>query len=286
MHRSFRFPWQLLLVAILVATPASYAFAQADAPERKTRTEKLPKRLQGVDVDEKLSTTLPLDLGFTNDDGKPVTLRDYFDGEAPVILTLNYSDCPMLCSMQLNGVVEGMKQLDWSAGKEFRVVTVSINPKEIWTRAKKTKSRYLTQYGRPGTEKGWAFLTGSENNVRALADAMGFQYGYNEKRDEWVHPAAILVATPSAKIARYLYGLEYHQKTLRLSLVEASEGKVGSSIDRLLLYCFHYDETEGRYAPVARNIMKVSGAVAVVLLGGFIAALWISDRKRNPALVT
>ncbi len=286
MHRSSRFLWQLLLAALVVALPAGHAYAQTEPPPRKTRTEKLPKRLHGIDVDEKLSSSLPLNLGFTNAEGRPVTLKDYFDGEAPVILTLNYSDCPMLCSMQLNGVVQGMKQLDWSAGKEFRVVTVSINPKETWTRAKKTKSRYLTQYGRPGTEKGWVFLTGSENNVRALADAMGFQYGYNEKRDEWVHPAAILVATPSAKVARYLYGLEYHPKTLRLSLVEASEGKVGSTVDRLLLYCFHYDETEGRYAPVARNIMKVSGAVAVVLLGGFLAALWISDRKRKPALVT
>lgn len=282
----FRQLWLPLLAACLVALPTRDVRAQSDQVERKTRIEEMPKRLKGVDVDEKLSSQLPLDLGFKDSNGKDVALADYFKGDIPVILTLNYSDCPMLCSLQLNGVVEGMKRLDWSAGKEYRVVTVSINPEETTERLHKFKSRYMQQYARPGTEPGWAFLTGSENNVRRLADAMGFQYNYNEKREEWVHPAAILVATPNAKIARYLYGLEYHEKTLRLSLVEASEGRVGSTVDRLLLYCFHYDETEGRYAPVARNIMKVSGAIAVVLLGGFIAALWISDRKRKPALVT
>jgi protein SCO1/2 len=286
MHHRFPLSWSLLLAALVVALSAQDASAQAAQVERKTRVEELPKRLKGVDVSEKLSSQLPLDLGFTDASGKAVTLADYFKGDVPVILTLNYSDCPMLCSLQLGGVVEGMKRLDWSAGKEYRVVTVSINPDETTERLHKFKSRYMQQYGRPGTEPGWAFLTGSESNVRALADAMGFQYNYNEKREEWVHPAAILVATPNAKIARYLYGLEYHEKTLRLSLVEASEGRIGSTVDRLLLYCFHYDETEGRYAPVARNIMKVSGAIAVVLLGGFIAALWISDRKRKPALVT
>ncbi|MEZ4221232.1 MAG: SCO family protein [Polyangiaceae bacterium] len=285
MLRRFRYSWVVLLaIAWVLSTQA--ALADGSVPERKTRTEPLPQRLQGVDVDEQLGTTLPLDLGFTDESGKAVTLSDYFKGDLPVILTLNYSNCPMLCSMQLGGVVQGMKQMDWSAGKEFRVVTISIDPTETPDRAQKTKSRYMQQYGRPGSESGWAFLTGSENNVRRVASAMGFRYGFNEKRGEWVHPAAVLVATPNAKVARYLYGLEYLPKTLRLSLVEASEGKVGTTVDRLLLYCFHYDESEGRYAPVARNIMKMSGAVAVVLLGGFLAALWIAERKRKPALVT
>jgi protein SCO1/2 len=199
----------------------------------------------------------------------------------PIILTLNYSDCPMLCSMQLNGVVQAMKQVDWTAGKEFRVVTVSLDPTETPDRARKTKARYLTQYGRPEATGGWHFLTGSEANIRAVADAIGFRYGYNEKREEWVHPAAISIMTPDAVIARYLYGIEYHPKTLRLSLVEASEGKIGTTVDRLILYCFHYDETEGRYAPVAFNIMRVGGALAVVLLGGFLGALWLNERRRK-----
>ncbi len=253
---------------------------------RKVRTEPMPKRLLEVDVDEKLDERLPLELGFVNERGQNVTLKDYFDGNVPVILTLNYSDCPMLCSMQLSGVVEGMKQVDWSANKEFRVVTVSIDPKEHWERAQKTKARYLQQYGRPGSEDGWAFLTGSEPNIRHLADSMGFRYGFNEKRQEWVHPAAIAMATPDGRVARYLYGLDYHPRTLRLSLVESSEGKIGTTVDRLLLFCFHYDASEGRYAPVARNIMKLGGAIAVVLLGGFLGALWRSERKKTPVLAS
>ncbi|MBX3130881.1 MAG: SCO family protein [Polyangiaceae bacterium] len=278
-------PSALVALALLGASLPAQAQVLPQEP-RKVRTEPLPKRLQEVDVFEKLDERLPLELSFVNERGQHVTLADYFDGSMPVILTLNYSDCPMLCSMQLSGVVESMKQVDWTAGKEYRVVTVSIDPKESWERAQKTKSRYLQQYGRPGSEDGWAFLTGSEQNVRQLASALGFKYGFNEKRQEWVHPAAIAMATPNGRMSRYLYGLEYHPRTLRLSLVEASEGKIGSTVDRLLLFCFHYDANEGRYAPVARNIMKLGGALAVVLLAGFLGALWRSERKKKPALVT
>ena len=263
------------LAALLIAVISMPARAEGAAEPRVTRTEPLPKRLDGVRVDEHLGDSIPLDLGFVDEEGKPVTLRDYFDGKVPVIITLNYSDCPMLCSLQLSGVV------DSSAGKEYRLVTVSINPKEGPERARKTKARYLQQYGRPGAEDGWHFLTGSANNVHALANAIGFRYSYNEKRDEWVHPAAITVTAPNGKIARYLYGIEYHPKTLRLSLVEASEGKIGTTIDKLVLYCFHYDATEGRYAPVARNIMRLGGAIAVVVLGGFLSLLWAREAKKK-----
>ncbi|MCA9592775.1 MAG: SCO family protein [Myxococcales bacterium] len=269
------------LAALLIAVISMPARAEGAAEPRVTRTEPLPKRLDGVRVDEHLGDSIPLDLGFVDEEGKPVTLRDYFDGKVPVIITLNYSDCPMLCSLQLSGVVDSMKQVDWSAGKEYRLVTVSINPKEGPERARKTKARYLQQYGRPGAEDGWHFLTGSANNVHALANAIGFRYSYNEKRDEWVHPAAITVTAPNGKIARYLYGIEYHPKTLRLSLVEASEGKIGTTIDKLVLYCFHYDATEGRYAPVARNIMRLGGAIAVVVLGGFLSLLWAREAKKK-----
>src|SRR5690606_38362732 len=156
-------------------------------------------------------------------------------------------------------------------GKDYRIVTVSLNPAETPQRAHGTKQRYLAQYGRPEADAGaWTILTGSENNIRAVADAIGFTYGYNEKRDEYVHPADFAVTTADGTIARYLYGLEYHPKTLRLSLIEASEGKVGSAVDKLILYCFHYDASEGRYAPVAMNIMRVSGGSGAVALGGFL----------------
>lgn len=272
-----------LLTACLVAAAslAPAPSASAAPVERPDRTEALPKRLEGVDVDEQLGTTIPLNIGFRDEEGQPVTLQDYFDGSVPVVLTLNYSDCPMLCSLELNGLVEGLKKVDWTAGKEFRIVTISIDPKEQPERARKTKNRYLSQYGRPGAEPGWHFLTGSESNIQAVADSVGFRYGYNEKRKEYVHPAAVVFLSPSAKVARYLYGIEYDPRTLRLTLAEASEGKIGTSVDRFILFCFHYDANEGRYAPVARNIMKLGGAVAVVIFGAFFAALWLAEHRKK-----
>ncbi len=255
--------------------------APVDPATIKDRTEQLPKRLRGIDVEEQLEQRLPLDLAFHDDAGRPVTLRQYFDGKLPVIITLNYSDCPMLCSLQLNGFVESLKAIDWTAGKEFRILTVSLDPKESPETAQRTKQRYLKQYGRPQAASGWHFLTGSDQNIHALANAIGFRYGYNEKRKEYVHPAAIALTTPTATIARYLYGIEYHPKTLRLSLAESSEGKIGSTIDRLILYCFHYDADEGRYAPVARNLMRAGGALAALVLGAFLASFWLNEFRKK-----
>jgi protein SCO1/2 len=265
------------LVAVTLSLTPLAGAAPVSSPDR---IEAAPKRLQGVDVTEKLGQSVLQTLAFTDQDGRPVTLGHYLNAGVPVVLTFNYSDCPMLCSLQLNALVSGLKALDFSVGKEFRIVTVTLDPSETPEMARRTKARYLSQYGRPGTENGWHFLTGSEANIRALADSIGFSYNYNEQRDEWVHPAAITLLSPTGKIARYLYGLEYPDKTLRLGLVEASEGRVGSSLDRLILYCFHYDSSEGRYAPIAARIMQIGGAVTVVLLAGFIAILIRRDRKR------
>ena len=246
------------------------------------RTEPLPKRLEGIGVDEHLGGTLPLGLNYRNSDGQPVKLGDYFSGERPVIITLNYSNCPMLCSLQLSGFVTALKALAWTPGDEFDIVTVSLDPDEAPENAAKTKKRYLSQLNRAGAAQGWHFLTGDEASIRSLAKALGIRYGYNEKRKEYVHPALVSIATPDGRVARYLYGIEYLPKTLRLSLAEASEGTVGTTIDKLILYCFHYDETEGRYAPVARKLMSLGGALAVLVFGSFLGALWLSEfRKRN-----
>lgn len=243
--------------------------------------EQLPKRLEGVDVKERLGEHLSLNLGFVDSLGKDVMLRDYFSGDVPVIVTLNYSDCPVLCSLILNGLVESLKQVDLTLGKDFRIVTVSINPKEKPERAHATQQRYLSQYGRPESRDGWQVLTGSENNIRALARSLGFSYNYNEERDEYSHPSAFAIAAPDGKITRYIYGIEYLPDTLRLSLIEAGEGKVGTPLDKVLLYCFHYDESEGRYAPVAMNLMRLGGGIAVILLGGFMALLWRAEMKKK-----
>ncbi len=272
--------------AVLTAGGAASA-APVDESEIRSRTEMTPKRLQGVDVEEHLERQFPETLGFTTDEGRPVVLGELFRGELPVIVTMNYSDCPMLCSLQLNGLIEGLKKVDLTLGKDYRIVTVSLNPSETVERAHGTKTRYLAQYGRPEADpSAWTVLVGSEVNIRAVAETIGIRYNYNEKRKEYVHPAAFVVTSPGGKIERYVYGIEFQPKTLRLSLIEASQGKVGSSIDRLVLYCFHYDETEGRYAPVAMNIMRLGGGLGAMALSGLIGFLWWAERKKQRASTT
>jgi protein SCO1/2 len=267
--------------ALVAASLAFTSVAEADPASAPDHTEEAPKRLKGVDVIEHLNERIPEGLAFKDQDGKPVKLADFLHGGVPVILTFNYSSCPMLCSLQLTAFVEGLKRLDFDAGKQFRIITVLLDPKETNDSARRFRSRYLAQYNRPGTEPGWTFLTGSDQNIHELAQAVGFSYNYNEVRGEYVHPAALTLLSPDGKVARYLYGLEYPDKTLRLGLVEASEGKVGSSLDRLVLYCFHYDATEGRYAPIAARIMQVGGAVSLLVLAGLLTILIRRDKKRT-----
>jgi protein SCO1/2 len=187
----------------------------------------------------------------------------------------------MLCSLMLTGLVKGLKSVEWGINKDYRMATVSLDPTEPLDTTARTANRYLTQYGRPDARPGWRFFTGSENNIRAYADAIGFSYRYDENRKEYAHPAAIAIAAPDGTITRYLYGIEFDPKTLRLALVGSSQGKIGTTLDKIVLYCFHYDATEGRYAPVAQRIMKIGGAVMVVALSLFLAALHLADRKRR-----
>jgi protein SCO1/2 len=269
------------LLAGLLLTVTPVAAAPVPLSERIDRTEPTPKQLQGVDVQERLGSRLPLSLSFHDQEGRTVNLGKFFDGQHPVLFTLNYSNCPMLCSLMLSGLVKGLKGVEWGINQEFQIVTVSLDAKEPLEVTQRTANRYLTQYGRPGARPGWHFLTGTEQDIRAYADAIGFSYRYDEARKEFAHPAAIVLASPNGTIVRYLYGLEFEPKTLRLGLVEASEGKIGTTLDRLVLYCFHYDSSEGRYAPVAKRIMEVGGAVTIVLLAGFLWLLFRADSKRR-----
>lgn len=274
--------WLRLTVICVTATFALPAYGDVVPPsERVERTEEVPKPLRGVDVKEHLGRMLPRDLAFRDDTGKHLTFAEVFDGKHPVILTLNYSSCPMLCSLQLNGLVAGLKDVELGLNADYRIVTVSLQPDEPVDVGTRTLNRYLTQYARPEARGGWRILAGSEQNVKAFADAIGFSYHYDADRKEYAHPAAVVLASPDGKISRYLYGLEYAPKTLRLALVEASEGRVGTTIDRLILYCYHYDSSVGRYAPVAQKVMQLGGAVTVVLLGIFLTILFRADAKKK-----
>lgn len=208
-------------------------------------------------------------------------LGDYFDGARPVILTLNYYRCPMLCGLQLNGVVAGMEELDWTPGVEFEMVTVSIDPLETPELAKAKKDNYLRRYQRPAAARGWHFLTGRQVNIERLAETVGFGYTYDVVSGQYAHAAAIFVITPDGRVARYLYGIEYPPKSLKLALMEASKGEIGSALDQLIMYCYHYDPASRRYAPVAMNIMRVGGGATALVLGLTLVTWWMRESRRH-----
>jgi protein SCO1/2 len=257
--------------------------AAAEAPVE--RLEDSPKELDGVGIDEKLGGQVPLNLTFTDADGGAVKLSDIITSRRPVLLTLNYSDCPMLCNLQLDGLVEGLRGIAWSAGEQFDILTVSINPAEKLDRTRAFRDKYLSTYERATARAGWHFLTGNEQNIEALARAVGFGYRFVPERQEYAHTAAAILLSPEGLVTRYLYGVLYEPRDLRFALVEAAEGKVGSTVDRILLYCFHYDAAVGKYAPMAANIMRLGGVVTVILLAGILGAYWLRETKsRNVPL--
>lgn len=237
--------------------------------------------LEGVGIEEHLNSQIPLDLKFKDSSGKEIQLSDLFDGEHPVVLSLNYSDCPMLCQLQLNGLVDAVRELDLDVGKDFLICSVSIDPLETPTRARLTKQRYVKAYGRQGSASGWRFLTGEKSAIDELADVVGFKYKYVPERKEYAHSAALMICTPEGKVSRYLYGVMYPLQTLKLSLVEASEGKVGSTLDRVLLFCFHYDATSGTYAPMAKRMMQLGAGFTVSVLGVVLFPVWLKRRRAN-----
>jgi protein SCO1/2 len=233
-----------------------------------------------VGIDEALGAQLPLELGFTDHRGEPARLGELFPGDGrPVLLTLNYSGCPQLCSAQLDGLVESLRGVERTAGAEFRLVTVSIDPDEAPETAAATRARYLEAYGRDGAD--WSFLTGGEEAIHALADTVGFRYEFVPATGEFAHVAALFLLTPRGQVARYLYGVRYEPRTLELSLAESAAGELRSTTDKILLYCFQYDPAEGSYALAARNLTKVFGAVLVVALGGFLLKLFRQERRNR-----
>ncbi|MBL6830227.1 MAG: SCO family protein [Pirellulales bacterium] len=236
-------------------------------------------KLDGVGVDEKLEAVLPLDLTFKNSSGQEVTLGEILSSEKPLLLSLNYSDCPMLCRLQLNGLVDGMRQMRLEVGTDFDVVSVSVDPLETPMRARLTKQNYVRSYGRPQTASGWHFLCGDKSSIDKLADSVGFRFKYVPERDEYAHAAVTIVITPGGVVSRYLYGVVYEPQTLRLALVEAAEGKIGTTLDRVLLFCFHYDASSGRYAPVARNLLKVGGVATLIVMAAGLIPVWLKRRQ-------
>jgi protein SCO1/2 len=238
-----------------------------------------PPQLMDVGIDEHLGSSVDLNLTFTAENGYPVALREYFNKGRPVILNLVYYNCPMLCTLVLNGQTEAMREVPWTPGKEYEVVTISIDPRETFADAQKKRAIYLASYDRPAP--GWHFLTDREGSVQRLAKQVGVTYRYDKRQDQYAHPAAIMVLTPQGRMARYLYGIRYRASDLRFAMAEASEGRATMALEKVLLFCFHYDPRAGRYVWFALNLMRLGGILTVALIAAYLWRMFRAERARS-----
>lgn len=290
MRRSFS---SLTLAAVLLAAGSAHSAAYADrgtwtgagpgtgaAARSGVPSGQMPGPLQQVGYDQKLGGQVPPGLAFRDEAGRAVALRDYF-GRRPVLLVLAYYHCPMLCDMVLTGVSGSLKTLTLDPGKDFDVLVVSIDPHETPVQAAASRAQTLSRFGRPpadAADAGWHFLTGPQESIAALAASVGFRYVYDTQRNEFSHAAGIVILTPEGRISRYLYGIEYAPRDLKLALIESADRKIGSLVDQALLYCFHYDPAIGRYSAVTMRIVRIGAALTVLGVVLMIALL----RRRSP----
>jgi len=243
-----------------------------------------PESLGRIDVIEQLGEYVPGDIRMVNAEGDTVLLGDYLEGDKPIVLTLAYYECPMLCTMVLNGLSDTADKLAWRPGEEYQILTLSIDPDEDAELAAGKEKVYLEGFKMGVGEEAWRFHVADQAEITRLAEAVGFKYYYDEEADEYAHPAVIILLTREGKVARYLYGLNYPENDLKLGLLEASDGKIGTTIDRLILYCYHYDSQAGSYSIQAANVMRLGGAATVLILGVFISLLWWWDRQHRRKL--
>jgi protein SCO1/2 len=234
--------------------------------------------IRGVRFDQRLNAAVPLGLQFRDEEGRTVTLAQAAAGK-PIVLSLVFYDCPMLCNLILNGQLKAMRAMNFSAGEEFTAITVSFDTREGHELAAKKKDLYARPYGRKRAAEGWRFLTGDEQNVRALTSAVGFRYIYDENTKQFAHASGLVVLTPEGKVSRYLYGIEYSARDLRLALVEASAGRIGSAVDAVLLFCYHYDPATGKYSLAILNVVRAAGTLTFLLLAGFVITMLRRERR-------
>lgn len=265
-------------------TPAFLVLAFAALPLIAQTSGEQPKLPGNVSIAQKLNTQVPLDLMLRDERGRVVRLGDYFGKGRPVLLNFVYFRCPMLCPMVLEGTTTALTQLKFDIGDEFDVITVSIDPRDTAETAAEMKEKYIRRYGRLDSAPGWHFLTAHETAIKRLTDAVGFQYAYESRTDQFAHGAALLVLTPDGRTSRYFYGFEFKPRDLRLAIVEASEGKVGNVTDQFLLLCFHYDPTTGKYSRNAMMFARAGGVTTLFVLGGFIFAMFRRERTSSKSL--
>ncbi|HEX8455763.1 MAG TPA: SCO family protein [Pyrinomonadaceae bacterium] len=283
--RANRFACRAAVASLLLLTACCVpltAFAQyAQPPQRGVSSNDVPSVLRDIGIEQRLNEQVPLDLTFRDETGRTVRLGDYF-GQRPVVISLVYYNCPKLCNLVLNGLVGGLKTLPFAVGKDFDVVTVSFDPRETAADAAAKKQVVFHDYGRATDrahfDAGWHFLTGDKPSIDALAAAVGFKYAFDTTTNQFAHASGVMLTTPEGKLSRYFYGIEYAPRDLKFGLIEASQGRIGSAVDKLTLYCFHYDPTSGKYGPAIMNIMRLTGIVTVV---GLVVLITILQRRRR-----
>jgi len=263
----------VVAIWMAVGSVASAQFWQQREPEKDTNVS----LTRDVSIEQKLNEQVPLDLTFRDESGQTVTLRQYF-GKKPVLLTLVYYECPSLCGLVLQGLLKSLRVINYTPGEQFEIVTVSISPTETPELAAAKKANFLKEYGRQDAAAGWHWLTGDEKNIRALADAVGFRYVYDPKTKQYAHAAGIMLLTPSGKISRYFYGIEYSPRDLRLGIIDASQGKVGSLVEKVILFCYQYDPTTGKYGLLVVRLIQLGGLLTLLVLGGFIGTMFYRER--------
>jgi protein SCO1/2 len=264
----------LLVLSSLAGSLSAQINSGMMSPPANTR----PPRLENVGIEQHLDAQIPSDLIFRDETGKTVQLGNYF-GRKPLILNLVYYNCTMLCGEGLAGLASAMRLVKFDVGNEFDVITVSFDPRETPEMAAVKKKDYIGRYGRANAASGWHFLSGQAESINALTKAVGFQYQFDSRTNQYAHATAIMVLTPQGRISRYFYGVDFPPKDLRMGLVEASQGKIGNAVDAVLLYCYHYDPETGKYGAMVANILRVAAAATILLLGGLFFVLWRLDRS-------
>ena len=281
---------QVYRIFIVVMLSTAALLAQATGEMRKAedlrRLNTRPSVLEKVGIEQRLGQPVPLEASFRDELGREVKLGQYFH-QRPVLLALVYYDCPMLCTQVLNGLTSALGVLKFNAGQEFEVVAVSFDPRETPRLAGAKKQVYLDRYKRQGADQGIHFLTGSQESITALTEATGFHYVWDDKTSQFAHGSAVMLLTPEGKLAQYYYGIEYSPKDMRLGIIEASNERIGNVVDQVILYCYHYDPTTGKYGAVAMSLIRVGGVLTVLVLGTFMVVNFRRDarnRQRYPEL--
>ena len=264
----------------ILASIASLLLIPAVAVGLPQSPSEVPHELEGVDIVENINAELPLDASFIDESGNEIVLGDLFTGERPVLLQMGYFKCPQLCNLVLNEMTDTLRKLNWTTGKEFDVVAISINPEETAELAAAKRTSYVLMYDRRQSGKGWHFLTGPAESSQAVADSIGFRYRL-QPDGEYAHAAGLFVVTPDGRLSRYLYGATHDPGTMRLALLEAGEGRIGSTLDRFILWCHVYDPDSRSYVLVAIRLMQIGGAITLVILAVGLGWMWASDRKHS-----